>query len=468
MSKFLIVCLLGLVVGKMYVYSPDALRQEMQSRYQHGEIRNSLANFGNPPYGSVIIGRVFYRDSQSDACQAMQMFDWTDDPDQINTPILLVRRGSCPFVMKARHAQDIGARALIVIDNKDENPESIIMIDNGSAGNIFIPTFLISKSDGELLLKYINNNVYARHVAISLTFTMPHNGNKISYGLYMSSENAVFYDFLKDFASLGSEIAKTEAAFQPHYVTKTCIPCSSNNFKQEEANCLSGGRYCIDPPTETSSGRDYVYENLREICIYRQTDSKDNYALWFNYIKHFHEFCSGGIVETCVNSAMTKANVNVKKVNQCIEESFSGKNHLIDDNQLLKDAKDFWGNIAVSYYPALVINNQTYRGDWEVDPVRRGLCAGYSYGQDPSFCKEEPTVTEPENEGIGAWSIILILLLCVVLVGAILVFYRMWIRREMKGEMRRQVNTAVTQYFALADSSSVQLGERQAVRVSYN
>lgn len=74
MSKIFL-CLVTLAFAKVYVYSPDILRLEMQNRYSHGEIRNSLANFGNPPYGSVIVGRVFFRASQSDACQRIDPFD---------------------------------------------------------------------------------------------------------------------------------------------------------------------------------------------------------------------------------------------------------------------------------------------------------------------------------------------------------------------------------------------------------
>mmetsp|Transcript_26093 Transcript_26093/g.25714 ORF Transcript_26093/g.25714 Transcript_26093/m.25714 type:complete len:104 (-) Transcript_26093:718-1029(-) len=103
------------------------------------------------------------------------------------------------------------------------------MIDNGSAGNIFIPTFLISKTDGEIIQKYINNSTYTRHVALSLTFDVPHNGSKINYSLYMSSEVPHVYDFLREFAPIASGIKKESAIFRPHYVTSYCIWCSVDN-----------------------------------------------------------------------------------------------------------------------------------------------------------------------------------------------------------------------------------------------
>jgi hypothetical protein len=39
----------------------------------------------------------------------------------------------------------------LIIDNTDEDPETIIMSDNGAGGNLVIPSFLISKTDGLMI-----------------------------------------------------------------------------------------------------------------------------------------------------------------------------------------------------------------------------------------------------------------------------------------------------------------------------
>jgi len=116
------------------------------------------------------------------------------------------------------------------------------------------------------------------------------------------------------------------------------------------------------------------------------------------------------------------------------------------------------------------VNNQTYRGDWETDAITRALCAGFVYGSDPEFCKIEPWFPEDNNSsspGVGVWQIVLIIFLCLVLVAVVLVFYRMWMKRELKDEMRRQVNSTVSQYFALSDTST-KSGVQLASRDSYN
>ena len=51
-----------------------------------------------------------------------------------------------------------GVKAVIIIDNKDEDSESIIMRDNGAGGNISIPSFLVSKNSGGILLNAVREN----------------------------------------------------------------------------------------------------------------------------------------------------------------------------------------------------------------------------------------------------------------------------------------------------------------------
>jgi hypothetical protein len=45
------------------------------------------------------------------------------------------------------------------VNNKeDQDPSHTIMADNGSGGNIGIPSVMISKEDGEMLKEFISKN----------------------------------------------------------------------------------------------------------------------------------------------------------------------------------------------------------------------------------------------------------------------------------------------------------------------
>lgn len=66
----------------------------------------------------------------------------------ISGKIALIRRGDCTFVIKIKNAQDAGAVGVIMINNIDGQPIPM----GGDDPSITIPSAMISKADGDLLL----------------------------------------------------------------------------------------------------------------------------------------------------------------------------------------------------------------------------------------------------------------------------------------------------------------------------
>lgn len=144
--------LFTLVAGKIKVYEPESLRKQIEDTHRGGVIHSSLANFGNPPYGTTMMGTLYVTTEEEKlACAPLTPFDVKDYDWYDSNPILLVERGNCPFVRKVANAEARGFRAVIVIDNVDENTDNIIMSDNGAGGNLSIPSFLVSKNNGGIL-----------------------------------------------------------------------------------------------------------------------------------------------------------------------------------------------------------------------------------------------------------------------------------------------------------------------------
>lgn len=80
------------------------------------------------------------------------------DPDNDVSPIVLVKRGNCSFVRKARNIQELGGALTLVADFRDMgDPEKMIMVDDGTGVNIAIPTILISKEDGLKFEQAVND-----------------------------------------------------------------------------------------------------------------------------------------------------------------------------------------------------------------------------------------------------------------------------------------------------------------------
>lgn len=64
----------------------------------------------------------------------------------------VAQRGECSFVTKVRNMEESGFSLGILVEDTEENIDSIIMSDDGTGDGITIPSVLIGKSDWETLI----------------------------------------------------------------------------------------------------------------------------------------------------------------------------------------------------------------------------------------------------------------------------------------------------------------------------
>lgn len=443
-------------LASIKVYSPESLKAQFDDRYHDGNIRASLANFGNPPYGTKILGRLFKPDQANEfACDPLPQIDWNSDEHYV-APVLLVKRGICAFVIKVRHAQDIGARVVIVYDDRPENVNLIIMSDNGSAGNLYVPSFLISNDDGIALAAAIDKPEYSNLIALTIEFELPQATDTINYEVWHSSGHLGFRSFLAEYAEIGASFSKEVAVFTPHYVLWYCHSCKLAGYLKEEPDCLGGGRYCAPDPDQDGplTGRDIVLEDLRQLCVFKQTEREKNYKVWFDYIKQLNSTCVVGITTQCAEEALKEADIDKSKLDLCIQDSVQGSNILLHDNKLLAEERVAWNSSGIAFYPSITINNQTYRGDFEADEVKSALCA--SYREIPDVCKVETDDSDLETGGLTVSAVLLIVVLSFSGVAGLLILYVFYVRRQYREDLRKQVGEAVSQYIALNESMQMQ------------
>lgn len=110
------------------------------------------AGWGTNAWNSIFTSKpVLADDGSADpalGCNALA------NADDIDGNIAIVYRGSCEFGMKALNAQNAGARAVVIINNE----AGVISMAAGAVGNqVTIPVFMISNSDGALLIDIMNN-----------------------------------------------------------------------------------------------------------------------------------------------------------------------------------------------------------------------------------------------------------------------------------------------------------------------
>lgn len=448
------------VAAKVFILGPPGLKAEMQSRNPGlGEVKASLGNFGNPPYGTAIVGRAFYDKRNPYACEPVTL-NFADEPDTVSVPILLAKRGICTFDKKARFAENAGAKALLVVDNVDELVEYVVMSDSGFGGNIQIPSFLLSKRDGEEVVRYVE--LLREEVILKLQFEVRKN-EKVKMEMWFSPNEKRANSFLSEFSSYGSQFSLSNLNFTPHYALWNCRECYDKGFTLDHPDCISGGRYCAPDPDGTgpAKGRDVILEDIRELCVFELSVKKETYAYWMNYMREYNNTCVGNadLSEKCSFSAMKTAKVSIKDVENCFNRSFSGPNIGIDDNFLMKREKESWNEKSLGLYPSIMLNNVMYRGDWEGLQVAKTICASYITA--PEVCKQLDTINVSDEEGerdskVSTSLAVVIVAVVLLVIVCVLVGYRVFLGRELKKTMNQEVTLAVAQYRALGGESELE------------
>jgi hypothetical protein len=127
--------------------------------------------------------------------------------------------------------------------------------------------------------------------------------------------------------------------------------------------------------------------------------------------------------------------LNFKATQECVENSFSDKDWKKKGvtNYLIDKEIEYWKTYGAGMYPAIVINNRTYRGQLEDLAVFNAICAGFK--NTPWMCSGTLESIKPDfiDEGIHAWVIIVIVITLIILNVIIVYCYRRYTRREMQG-----------------------------------
>ncbi|MGB9669474.1 MAG: S8 family serine peptidase, partial [Anaerolineales bacterium] len=103
------------------------------------------AGFG-PTLSGEITADLGYSSSNSQGCNAFS-------ENEFQKKIALISRGTCTFVTKVKNAQNAGASAVLIYNNVATAPFEM----GGSDSDIKIPSAMIFKSDGELLVSKLSS-----------------------------------------------------------------------------------------------------------------------------------------------------------------------------------------------------------------------------------------------------------------------------------------------------------------------
>ncbi|KAK9289464.1 hypothetical protein L1049_007619 [Liquidambar formosana] len=418
-----LVCLLSLLLGScvgrfvveknsLKVTSPESLKDVYEC---------AIGNFGVPQYGGTMLGTVIYPKANQKGCKSFAEFDisFKSKPGGLPT-FILADRGDCYFTLKAWNAQNAGAAAILVADDRIE---PLITMDNPeeeTAGadylqNITIPSALISKTLGDRIKEALSKG---DSVNINLDWreALPHPDERVEYEFWTNSNDECGakcesqIEFVKDFKGAAQILEKRGyTQFTPHYITWYC-PEAFVLSKQCQSQCINHGRYCAPDPEQDFSrgydGKDVVVQNLRQACFFKVANESGKPWLWWDYVTDFAIRCpmkEKKYNKECADRVIQSLGVDLKKIDECIGDSEANvENPVLKAEQDAQIGKGSRGDVTI--LPTLVINSRQYRGKLDKGAVLKAICAGFEETTEPAICLSEGIETNEclQNHG-GCW-----------------------------------------------------------------
>ena len=285
-------------------------------------------------------------------------------------------------------------------------------------------------------------------LAMLASFDLSRPDNRVEYDVWLTSSNDRALDFMQDFAKVDKKFGDS-VLMTPRYKTWACPDC---DLKAKSEHCFADGAYCaMDTHHAQLTGRDILLEDLRQMCIYKHFyGDEDNRKAFWDYIKSVHQQCYGSVNEDCSRLAHKDNGLDFADTQRCVDQSFTNFKGGAHDykvasasfnNTLLDEARAYQAKYQPTTFPGVVINNQTFRGQLEVEAVLNAICAGFE--DPPRMCSKYLGTNDINNPDLlfmrekrHTFGRVVGLCFAIVLsVILILCCYRRHAKREMKVQM---------------------------------
>ncbi|KAL4447912.1 hypothetical protein ABPG75_005131 [Micractinium tetrahymenae] len=314
---------------------------------------SAIGDFGTPLYGGTLSGSVLFVPENRLGCSE---FAAPLPAGGALPPVLLVNRGDCFFVEKARYGQRAGAKAVMVADHTQEplltmaipedRPEVAALVQE-----ISIPVVLVAKSVGDSIKTVLQAPGSHPEVVVELDWreSIAHPDARVEWELWFTSQDAC-----------GRACNSTSAFLQAF---------------RETAKSLE----------------QVVEQNKRHLCAYQTVNLTQNEPWrWWDYAAGFASTCTmaaGRFDVACAEEQLRAAGIDVAAVNACMGPSDADRDHPLMQAQVAAQADaERSGRGLVILLPTVVINADQYRGSLAAPAVLRALCSGFSEGSEPPIC----------------------------------------------------------------------------------
>ncbi|KAE8728121.1 Vacuolar-sorting receptor 1 [Hibiscus syriacus] len=241
------------------------------------------------------------------------------------------RNIDCFFALKAWHAQQAGAAAVLVADYID------------------MPLITMGTPEEE----YVDVE-FAQYITIpSALITLLHPDERVKYEFCTNSD----YE---------------------------CGPTCDSQLEfvknsKGAAQILEQKGYCAldlgHDPDRGYGGKDVMVQNLRQACFFKVANESGNPWLWWDYVTDFVIHCQSKEKPTkeCADKVIQSLGIDLAKIDDCIGDTVADVENQVLEAEL--DAKTGRGiREDVTMLPTLLINDRQYRGKLDKGAVLKAIC----------------------------------------------------------------------------------------------
>ena len=432
-----------------------------------------LSQYGNRPIDIVfrkmldssnfyVHGEIFFENKTLDhtACQDLGILQMNQIQNQYseNFKILLAYIGSCPIIQKARNAQSAGASMLVLINNNDQDIESVILEEDGAQSDIKIPVGLISLTNGRIMQNYILSNPQNR-VMVEINFQEKKPKKKIELKFFFSSSELRAYEMINNITSYIDKYDE-QVEFIPIYVTHQ-IPSYDEKTAKRELNCVTRGKYCYFPKetTITQDGERILLESLRQKCMYQKSIELKKIKYYYQYLDYFHKNCllvpTPRFNDRCSKQNLDIMGFGVDYLDECIANSFGvrtllSSTYIDNENTIFKNDYNEILKYKLTSFPAVVVDDKPIEGIIKEYKIAEALCSAVEVK--PSFCSFLGGTLVEANPR-RSWTYFLIFVIVIVNIGLFIIFRKYIIKQIGERinfnmiEVDGRVNNILTNFF---------------------
>ena len=385
---FLFICLIFLIKTELMIIGPSKLSEIFNKQPIEIAFRKNQENSNFYVYGQIIFENATIMHS---ACSNLgPISPKTNQNDYSeNFHILLAYNGQCPILQKARNAQNSGFSMLLLINNNDQDINSIFLDDDDSGNDIKIPIALISLENGKKFQNFFENYPKFR-IIVEINFQKNSSEKKkIEFKLFFSSSELKAYELINKITKKYNKLFE-HVNFIPIYITHQS-PAYNPEIPVKEINCVSRGKYCYFPKETTivQDGQKILLESLRQKCMFIKNEGKIN--KYFDYMNKFYSLCleTKRFNERCTHQILDSLGYPINYLDNCIAESF-GVNNLLsnsyieNDNSIFKKDYDEILKYKITSFPFAVIDDKPFKGIIKEKKIMLAICNSLNIKQ--GFC----------------------------------------------------------------------------------